>query len=214
MGYCNRSVVSTLIVCLMSMPSEGWAATNQAAAPPNPAPVKQQLELFGTGAQVKLKLAESGEKLKGSVDAIGESGFDFIPDPGGSPRRIPFDQVTELKLAKSTYRSAGAPNPKEARRIAVSLGVGRHIVVKVAPGKTFRGNVRAIKEDRFVMLPDRKAQTVEIAYEDVQALGPNLSKGMKIAIVVGIVAAVTVGIVAATGGYSSNSGAGNGTTPY
>ncbi len=211
MRYCHRQVVFAVIVCLISMHSEGWATTVQAAPLPNPALERQRLERFGAGAPVKLKLVESGEKVRGSVGAIEESGFDLIPDRGSSPRRIRYDQLAELRLAKSTYRAAGAPNPEEARRIAAGLGVGRHVVVKVAPGRTFRGNLQAIGDDRFVLLPDRKAQTVEIAYGDVQALGPNLSKGMKIAIVVGVIGAVTVAIVAASGGYSSSSGSG---TPY
>ena len=195
MSKWQRVIVVTLIVCLVPAPYGDWVTILLAATPPNAVLAKQQVELFGVGAELKLKLA-SGEKVRGSVGAIEEHGFDLISDRGGSAHRITYDQVAELKLAKSTFQTRGAPNPEEARRVAAGLGVGRHVAVKVTSGQTFRGNLQAINEDHLVLLPDREARTMEIAYANVQALGPNLSKGAKIAIVVVVVVAAAVIILA------------------
>ena len=195
MGNFQKAIAQTVSVCLVLNLCGDWATTLGAATPPNPTLTRQQVELFGVGAAVKLKLA-SGEKVRGSVGAIEEHGFDLLSDRGGSPRRVSYDQVAELKLAKSTYKTRGAPNPEEARRVAAGLGVGKHVAVKVTSGETFRGDLQAINEDHLVLLPDREARTMEIAYGDVQALGPNLSKGAKIAIVVVVVVAAAVIILA------------------
>lgn len=178
MQRLQRVIVVTLIVCIVPMPYGDWVTLLQAATPPDAVLAKQQVELFGVGAELKLKLA-SGEKVRGAVGAIEEHGFDLISDRGGSPRGISYDQVTELKLAKSTYKTRGAPNPDEARRVAAGLGVGKHVAVKVTSGKTFRGDLQAINEDHLVLLPDREAQTMEIAYADVQGLGPNCTDTLR-----------------------------------
>lgn len=192
MSNWQRVIAVTLIVCLVPTPYGDWAPILQAATPPNPVLAKQQVELFGVGAEVKVKLA-SGKKLGGAIGAIDASSFALISPREGSPRQIAYDEVTELKLAKSTYRASAPPNPEEARRVVAGLGVGKHIAVKVTSGKKFRGHLQAINEDHFVLFPDREAASIEIAYGDVQELGPNLSTGAKIAIIVGV--AVTVLVV-------------------
>jgi hypothetical protein len=88
------------------------------------------------------------------------------------------------------------PNAAEARRVATDLGVGRHVAVKLTSGKTLRGHLHAINDDRLVLLLDRESRPVEIAYREVQELGPNLSTGAKVAIWVGVGVAVAVVILA------------------
>lgn len=189
MGKYKKVMAVTLLACFVPAAGGDWLMTLRAATPPNPAIAKQQVELFGVGAEVEVKLA-SGEKLKGSIGAIDADSFDLNAGREGLPRSITYDEVTELKV-KSTYRASGPPNAAEARGVAAGLGVGRHVAVKVISGKTFRGHLQAINEAHFVLRLDRGATPIEIAYGDVQQLGPNLSKGAKIAI--GL-AAVAVGI--------------------
>jgi len=195
MSHGRRVVVVTLIVCLVPVSCGDWAPILLAATRSNPVLAKQQVELFGVGAEVKVKLA-SGKKLGGWIGAIDASGFALISPRAGSPQRIAYEEVAELKMARSTYRASGAPNIEEARRVVAGLGIGKHIMVKVSPGKTFRGHLRAISKDHFVLLPDREAASIEIAYGEVQQLGPNLSKGEKILIIVAVAAAVTAAVVA------------------
>jgi hypothetical protein len=54
---------------------------------------------------------------------------------------------------------------------------------------------QAIESDHFTMLPDHRSATVQIAYGDITQLGPNLSRGAKIAIIAGVAAAVIIVIV-------------------
>jgi len=190
----QRVIAITLIVCLMPTLCGDWITSLRAATPPNPTLAKQQVELLGVGAGVKVRLA-SGEKLEGAVASFDARGFDLIPRRQGSPRRIAYDRVTELKLAKSTYRASGHPDTLQVRRVVAGLGVGKHVAAKVTSGKKFRGHIQAINEDHFVLLPDRKAASVEIAYGDVQQLGPNLSKGAKIALFVIVLTATVVLLV-------------------
>jgi hypothetical protein len=102
--------------------------------------------------------------------------------------------VAQLRLAKLTYRASGQVDPAEAKRVVAGLGVGKHIMVKTAAGQEFHGNIQAIEPDQFIMLPDHQAAPVQIAYNDVRQLGPNLSTGAKIGIIAG---AVGAGIVIA-----------------
>ena len=190
MSKYQRMIAVTILLGFVPAACGARLTTLRAPTPPSPAVTKRQVELFGVGAAVEVKLA-SGEKFKGSVGAIDADSFDLIARREGLPRPITYDEVTELKLAKSTYRASGPPNAAEARRLAAGLGVGRHVAVKVTSGKTFRGHLQAINEAHFVLLLDREARPMEIAYGDVQELGPNLSRGAKIAIWVGVgVAAV------------------------
>ena len=190
----QRVIGVALTICLVSGLCGDWITNLRAATLPNPTLTKQQVELFGVGADVKVKLT-SGKKLRGSIGGIDTQSFDLISRRNRSPLRITYDQVTQLKLAKLTYRASGPPNAEQARRVVVGLGVGKHVAVKVKSGKKFRGHLQAINEGHFVLLPDREAASIEIAYGDVQELGPNLSTGEKVAIIVGVVVAVAVIIV-------------------
>ena len=86
------------------------------------------------------------------------------------------------------------PNAAEARRVATDLGVGRHVAVKLTSGKTIRGHLQAINDDHFVLLLDREAGPLEIAYGDVQQLGPNPSTAVQITIIVAVTIIILTGI--------------------
>jgi len=189
-------IILSYFVLLMS--------TLQAATPTDTSVVKEKLELFGVGAEVGVKLA-SGEQVKGSIGTIDVASFDLITDRDASPRPITYDEVFELRLAQSTYKASASADATQAKRVVVGLGIERHIAVKVISGQTFRGHIHAINEDHFVLLLDKEAQPMGIAYSDVQSLGPNLSKGAKIAL--GIAAsAAAIGISIAVFGSHSGEG--------
>jgi small nuclear ribonucleoprotein (snRNP)-like protein len=190
MRKCERVIAVTILFFFVPAACGDWLTILGAASRQNPAVARQQVALYGVGAGVKVKLA-SGEKLKGSIGAIDAGSFDLIVDREGLTRPITYDEVTELKV-NSTYRASGPPNAAEARAVAAGLGVGRHVAVKVTSGKTFRGHLQAFNEAHFVLRLDREAGPIEIAYGEVQQLGPNLSTRAKTAI---WLAAVTVVIV-------------------
>jgi len=190
----KKALVVALVTSLLLLPLGDVAASLNAATPPNPALAKQQVDQFGVGAKVKIQLAD-GKKLKGSISAIEDESFLLASKADGSPQRVAYDQVAQLKLAKLTYKAAGQPDPAEARRVVLGLGVGKHIMVKTAAGKEHHGLIVAIEDGGFAVMPDKQTTPVQIAYNDMLQVGPNLSKGSKIAIIV--VAAVAIFIFVA-----------------
>ncbi len=101
-----------------------------------------------------------------------------------------------LRAARQLAQTqAESPKAAEARRIATDLGVGRHVAVKLTSGKTVRGHLQTINNEHFVLLLDQVATPMEIAYGEVEELGPNLSTGQKV--VIGVVVVVAVVIVLA-----------------
>lgn len=181
----KRSTAVLLAACLVIC---NWPTTLSAATPQNPAVSKHHVELLGVGAVVEVRLT-TGEQFRRSIRAIDTEHFDVLSTPERGTRRIAYEQVTELKFAKSKYRSSSAPNVREVRRVVAGLGVGEHVAAKVASATTFRGHIQAIDETRFVILPDGQSTPVEIACSDVQALGPNPST--KKVVIIAITAAVT-----------------------
>ena len=189
MHYGKKLVVLGLVVCLGYLPVADVATL--AATRPDSAFAKQQIDQFGVGAKVKIQLAD-GKKLKGTISAIEDGGFLLASKADGAPQRVAYDQVAQLKLAKLTYKAAGQPDPAEARRVVLGLGVGKHIMVKTAAGKEYHGLIVAIEDGGFAVMPDKQATAVQIAYNDVLQLGPNLSKGAIVAIVVAAAATVII----------------------
>jgi small nuclear ribonucleoprotein (snRNP)-like protein len=135
---------------------------------------------FGVGAKVKVELT-NGKKFKGSIQSIEDGGFVLAAAKAGSPTRVRYDNVAQLNLTKNTYKATGQPDSVEVRRVVAELGVGHHIMVKTTAGKEYHGNIQAIRSDGFTMLPDHQTAPVEIAYSDTTDLGPNMSRGEKIA---------------------------------
>jgi len=163
---------------------------------PNPGLTKQYLAEFGVGAKVKVELT-NGKKYRGSIQSIGDGEFLLASAKAGSPKQVPYGDVAKLNLAKNTYRTAGQPDAVEARRVAAELGVGHHIVVKTSEAKEYHGNIVALGAESFTMLPDHQAAPVQIAYDQTHQLGPNMSKGEKIFLIVlvGVAIVVTLFVV-------------------
>ena len=110
----------------------------------------------------------------------------------------------QLSLAQSLqagvrYRAHGHPDPAEARRVVLALGMGKHVVVNTTAGREFHGNIVAIEQGYFSVVPDRQTAPVQIAYADIKHVEKNLSLGATIVLLVLIAAAVVVAAsVAAT----------------
>lgn len=195
--YVWRQLVAIgVVLAILHLTIVDLARSAESAALPNNATVKQQVDQFGVGAKVKLRLA-NGTKLNGTIQAIGDDAF-LVTSKESSPVSVTYTQVAQLKLAKNTYRSKGSVDQDEVRRIVTALGVGRHIMVKTTAGKKYHGNIQAIGAESFTMLPDRQTESVQITYNETLQTGPNLSKGAKIAIIV-LAAVVVVAIIV---GYS------------
>jgi ribosome maturation factor RimP len=183
-----------LVVCLLQFTMVDLTFSAEATSAATPALVKRTLDQLGAGAKVKITLT-SGKKLKGTVQAVDEEAFLLTSGRQGSSQRIAYDQVAELRLAKLTYKAAGQTDPIEVKRLAVGLGVGKHIMVKTAAKQEFHGNIQSLGEDYLTVLPDHEPAPVQIAYADVRQMGPNLSTGEKILIGVGVGAAVIIAVI-------------------
>jgi ribosome maturation factor RimP len=180
----RRSISAGLVCCLYHI-SLIQALT---AAPAfNPASIKQQVEDFGVGAKVGMKLA-GGERLRGSIEAVDEQGF-VVSVRNGPSHRIAYDQVAQVKLNQRAYRAKDETDPAAARRVVVGLGVGRHAVVKFS-GRELHGNIQSIDETHFTLMPDHETAPVEIPFDQVRYVEKNITLGSTIVLVVLIVAAV------------------------
>ncbi len=187
----QRLIVVALILLLSHMPvafaadslreSAMRAARQLGRAQGQP---QRQVELFGVGAAVKVTLAD-GQRLDGSITSIDAGSFDLALRRG-EVRRITYGEVAELRFVSATYEASGPPNAAAVRRVAAGLGAGRHVAVKVTSGQTFRGHIQAVHEKHLVLLRDRATIPIDIAYDEVQALGPNLSTNAKNAIWIGL----------------------------
>ncbi len=187
----QRLIVVALILLLSHMPvafaaeslreSAMRAARQLGRAQGQP---QRQVELLGVGAAVEVKLA-NGRRLDGSITSIDAGSFD-LAFHHGEVRRITYGEVAEWRFVSATYRASGPPNVTEVRRVAAGLGAGRHVAVKVTSGQTFRGHIQAVHEEHLVLLRDRATIPIDIAYDEVQTLGPNLSTRAKTAIWVGV----------------------------
>ena len=101
---------------------------------------------------------------------------------------------------------AGSQDDKQARRIekvkenVLKLGVGSESRVEVTlhDGRNFKGTIREITEDNFLVLEEKTNRAITIAYADVAKLkGKNGLTAAKVGINVAKGAAIVAGVAAA-----------------
>jgi ribosome maturation factor RimP len=187
-----RKVVALGLVYGMMVLPLGDVAALRATPALEPGVVKQQIGQFGVGAKIKVKLSD-GRQLGGYVAAVTDDGFLLRAKRQRAPRHVAYAEASQVALAKLTYRATAQPDPAEARRVVIGLGIARHIMAKTVTGKEYHGNIQAIEQNNFSLLPDHQAVPIQIAYDDVVQLGPNMSTTRKVIIVV-----VVAALVAAT----------------
>jgi len=186
----RKHTVIGLVICLMQL-SLADVALSADTTVPNPSLTRQRVDQFGVGAKVKVELT-NGKKFKGSIQSIEDGGFLLAAAKAGSPTRVPYGNVAQLNLAKNTYKATGQPDSVAVRRVVAELGVTHHIMVKTSEAKEYHGNIVAIEAESFTVLPDHTAAPVQIAYNNVQQMGPNMSRGSWIALGVLVGVAVVV----------------------
>ena len=182
MNSWRKHTVIGLVICLMQLSLADVALLADTSVP-NPSLTRQRADQFGVGVKVKVQLT-NGKKFKGLIQSIEDGGFLLAESKAGSPTRVPYGEITQLNLAKNTYKATGQADSVAVRRVVAELGVGHHIMVKTSEAKEYHGNIVAIAANGFTMLPDHTAAPVQVAYNNVQQMGPNMSKGSKIALIV------------------------------
>jgi ribosome maturation factor RimP len=191
MNNWRKHTVIGLVICLMQL-SLADVALSAETTVPNPSLARQRVDQFGVGAKVKVELT-NGKKFRGSIQSIEDGGFLLAAAKAGSPTRVPYVDVAQLNLAKNTYKATGQPDSVAVRRVVAELGVAHHIMVKTSEAKEYHGNIVAIAAESFTVLPDHTAAPVQIAYNNVQQMGPNMSKTDWI--VIGALAGVAVVVI-------------------
>jgi hypothetical protein len=163
------------------------------AAGAKSAELKRQVEQYGVGTDLKIKLA-SGEQLRGSVDSVGSDVFLLSPTGEDAQLEIAYTDLNKVDYPYRSYEAEGTPDPAAARRMVVKLGINEHIMVKTASTET-HGFIRDIQDNYFVIQPDGEALTKNVGYGEIQKVHKNLGVGGTIAIVVGIAAVVALILV-------------------
>jgi len=174
MNNWRKHAVIGLVICLMQL-SLADVTLSADTTVPNPSLTRQRVDQFGVGAKVKVELT-NGKRFKGSIQSIEDGDFLLASAKAGSPTRVPYGEVMQLNLAKNTYKAAGQPDSVEVRRVVAELRVGQHIMAKTSEAKEYHGNIVAIAPENFTMLPDHTTAPVQIAYNNVQQMGPNMGK--------------------------------------
>jgi ribosome maturation factor RimP len=163
----------------------------QAKELPNPDVLKQRVEQFGVGTELKVKLS-NGQDVRGLVQNVGDEAFVVALRDNGGLREVSYDDLRKVNYPKRGYKAEGHPDPAAARRMVVQLGIGEHIMVQTGPDTKLRGHIREIHDDHFVILPDHQNAAVQVPYNSILKVNKNLSLGGTIAVLVGIAAVVAV----------------------
>jgi hypothetical protein len=100
-------------------------------------------------------------------------------------------------IQQAQTRSAAATD--KAKSEVQKRGVGARVKVKLANGTEVRGVISKAEDASFGVIENKTGQAFTIAYSDVGKIqGPGLSKGAKIAIVLG---SILVGVGIAIGAF-------------
>lgn len=107
--------------------------------------------------------------------------------------------ILNLSLGASVFANMKTENETkfaEAVKANIAkLGVGKdaQVKVKLKDGTKLKGYVSQINENSFVVINEKTGVSTEVTYQNVkQVKGNNLSKGVKIAIIVGVIFIITV----------------------
>jgi hypothetical protein len=83
--------------------SLGSAGMNLRAAPPANE-LKQRIEQFGVGTELKLKL-NGGDNVRGRVESIGNESFLLATNDNAAPREIAYNQLQNMRYPKRGYKA-------------------------------------------------------------------------------------------------------------
>ncbi len=187
----KRSAGCLCLAAWLTFPAfANWAFGADASTPEVTAAVKERVELFGVGAPVKVKQID-GQKTKGIISSISDTGFALTPEAGGPDLQIGYDQTAEMKLASKKYFTSGSPDVAEARRVIAALGPGKHVMIRT-PDTKIHGQIVSVDRDYFVILPDDRTDMLYIQYQDVQQAGKNLGIFSTIGVIVVVIVVVAI----------------------
>lgn len=101
MTHWRQWVAIGMVVGMLHLTAADVARAGEPIALPNPAAVKQQVDLFGVGTKIKVRLID-GRKLAGTIRGIENTTF-LMASNKTSQTPVAYEQVTQLRFARSTY---------------------------------------------------------------------------------------------------------------
>jgi small nuclear ribonucleoprotein (snRNP)-like protein len=196
----NQVIAIVCIAGLLRIPGIAEQHKRQAVTD-----VRGLVQEFGLGSDLKVTRVD-GHKLRGQVSAIEGEGFKLLSRDSGKPSMyVGYDDIATLTLARRVYRSGKERDTTAARRVALALGRGHHVLTRVRSGKTYRGHIEAVDSHKFTLLLDHSGLVLPISYSEIDHLEENLSRAAKIGIVAAAVAAaVAIALIAVYRVYSEN----------
>jgi len=190
----RKLTANAMVAALLHLGLISSGVQLQAKESTNPDILKQRVEQFGVGTELKLKLA-NGQNIRGSVESVGDESLVVALKDNGVSREIAYDELRKVNYPKRGYKAEGHPDPAAAKRMVVQLGAGEHIMVQTGPDTKLRGHIREIYDDHFVILPDNQNAAVQVPYNSILKVNKNMSFGATVAVLVGIAAAVVLILV-------------------
>ena len=81
--------------------------------------------------------------------------------------------VMTLSIGPAYGASRKMPDPIKSHGKVKKLGVGQHVFVKLSNGTKIRGHIVGLGEDSFTLKPDKRTDTMQIAYAEVLKVREN-----------------------------------------
>ena len=158
------------------------------------AAIKAKVEELGVGAEVKVSLQDGGER-RGRIEEITGEDFRLARK---EPMTVKYSGVNSLELVHATYKTKGQVDTIEVHRVAVNVGLGKKVRVRLASNKQLVGKLQSIETDTLVVVDSKTGSPTSVPFKEVTQIGRKpLSTGAKVAIWVGVVVALLC--VAASG---------------
>jgi hypothetical protein len=121
------------------------AASNAEKQAEHAGQVKTTVSQLGVGAEVMVML-KNEPSIRGKVQGIEDENFLLSRKGDARPRSIRYAQVSQVNLAKLSYRAAGSPDATEVRRVVAAIGRDKQAELMLADGKRFQGRFKTSNE--------------------------------------------------------------------
>jgi hypothetical protein len=100
--------------------------------------------------------------------------------------------VSAAQNSNRRYEASNTPDIVAARRVVAAVGVGRDIVVTPRNSGPITGQVRAVGQSDFAIVPDGETKSVQLPYESVEGIR---AKGLGVGAKIGLAAGVAFNVV-------------------
>lgn len=132
--------------------------------------VIRQVEAFGPGTEIKLKL-RSGKNLRGAIGTVQEWEFEIVTGKNKPPTRIAYSDLRLLEVRRVVFPDPASRRDR-VRRAITELGTSEYIKVRLVSGDKLTGWINNPEDGEFLLVPNQQTQGEFISYDDVTDLWP------------------------------------------